>query len=109
MMTRPPPEKPRAAEAASSRDGAQGWGLLRGDYTADDCRHERHVLVRLDCRGGGVQFRRACLSCRRLGNALPHAVAHAEIARSGIEAPLADLDVVHAAQRAYWERSGLLI
>ena len=73
------------------------------------CAHERSALVKIECGAGGIQFRKFCTRCWcSLSSAIPHLAAHAEEARSGIEAPLADLETIHAAQSCYRrrERSG---
>lgn len=73
------------------------------DYSV--CGHERATLVKLECGAGGTQFRRFCLRCWvPIGSAIPHLVAHAEVARTGIEAPIADLEIIHAAQSCFARR-----
>lgn len=70
------------------------------------CQHLRRALVRIDCGGAGTQYREYCTTCwHSLGGAIPHIQARAEEARSGIEAPLADLDVIHAAQNCFERRA----
>lgn len=69
------------------------------------CGHEIATLVKLECGAGGIQFRKFCTTCwSPLGSAIPHIVAHAAELRSGIEAPLADLGIIHAAQECYERR-----
>ena len=82
-------------------------GLSADDTTG--CRHDQTALVKLDCKSGGLQFRRACLSCWRLTTAIPHAVARAEIERTGVDAPLAELAVLHAARDSFLSRQGRLL
>ena len=73
------------------------------DYSP--CAHDRATLVKLNCGGGGIQFRKFCLTCwAPIGTAIPHAIAHAEVARTGVEAPFAALEVIHAAQVCYARR-----
>lgn len=85
----------------------QDYGLSADDSTG--CEHAAIVLVRLDCGAGGTQFRCACLACWRLTTAIPHAIARAEIERTGIDAPLADLDILHAARDAYCRHTERLL
>jgi hypothetical protein len=89
-----------------TRQGLRDYGL-NAEYTA--CTHDATVMVRIDCGSGGMQYRRACLTCWHLSPAIPHAVARAEEERTGIAAPLADLHVLHAARDAYLSRTGTLI
>ena len=73
------------------------------DYSA--CAHERATLVRIECGAGGVQYRRFCLRCWvPIGSAIPHLAAHAEEARTGIDAPIADLQIIHATADCYARR-----
>ena len=70
------------------------------------CAHESAALVRIQCGAGGIQYRRFCTTCWcSLSSAIPHVAAHAEEARSGIEAPLADLETIHAAAVCYARRA----
>jgi hypothetical protein len=70
---------------------------------ADKCTHDRRVIVRIDCRAGGIQYRRYCLDCwRALEGAIAHAKARAELGDA--EAPLADLEQLHRARDCYWRR-----
>jgi hypothetical protein len=67
---------------------------------ADDCRHERRVIVRIDCRAGGVQYRRYCLNCwLMLEGAIAQAKARSELGDD--EAPLADLEQLRRARQCY--------
>ncbi len=90
--------------------GAYQITLWNFNYIA--CAHERVALVRIDCNSGGIQFRRFCLTCwAPIGSAIPHALAHAEEQRTGVQAAIADLDVIHAARDCYVrrERNGGLL
>ena len=77
--------------------------FTNSEYSA--CGHERATLVKLNC-GGGIQFRKFCLTCwAPIGTAIPHAIAHTEVARTGVEAPIAELAIIHAAQDCYFRRA----
>ena len=70
------------------------------------CPHPQVALVRLNCGAGGTQFRKFCLTCwSPIGTAIPHAAARDEQMRSGIQAPLADLGTIHAAQNCFERRA----
>ena len=92
------------------RGGAQpGSQNTFSSLNYSPCRHERATLVRIDCRAGGFQYRKFCATCWcSLGSAIPHLAAHAEEARTGIDAPIAGLQIIHAAADCYSrrERSG---
>ena len=83
-----------------ARGGAQpGFQTTFTNFNGSSCAHERVTLVRINCGAGGIQYRKFCTTCwAPVGTAIPHALAHADEVRSGIEAPLADLDIIHAAQ-----------
>lgn len=73
------------------------------DYSP--CGHERAALVRIDCRAGGIQYRKFCTKCWcAIGGAIPHVEARAEESHTGVQAPLADLEIIHAAQDCYFRR-----
>lgn len=67
---------------------------------SNDCPHFKTVLVQIDCGSGGIQFRKYCTACwRAVGGAIPHANVREIIAQTGIEPPLADLEIIHRAQK----------
>lgn len=93
-------------ERGGAQPGSQNT-FRNSEYTA--CTHPQAALVRLNCGAGGTQYRKFCLTCWcPLSGAIPHVSAHAEEARTGIQAPLATLELIHAAQDCYarLERSG---
>ena len=96
-----PNNNPAALVGAS---GANKTTLSFLDYNA--CGHGRVRLVKLECGAGGVQYRKYCMTCwGALGGAIAHSEAHAQEARSGIEAPLATLEIIHAARDCYARRA----
>ncbi len=77
---------------------------LHAQHTTE-CAHPSDVLVKLDCRAGGFQYRIYCADCwADLRGAIPHSEAQAEESRRGIVAPLAELEHLHAARDAYEKR-----
>lgn len=73
------------------------------DYSP--CGHDRATLVRIECGAGGIQFRKYCLTCwRPLSAAIPHVSARDEQRRCGVEAPIADLQIIHATADCYARR-----
>ena len=101
-LWKPPPE---IKKDPATLEGGPGFQKTFSSFNYSACAHENSALVKIDCRAGGTQYRRFCLRCwSPVGTAIPHALAHAEEARSGIEAPIADLEVIHAAQEFYRRR-----
>lgn len=77
----------------------QGFQTTFANLEYSACEHARDAMVRINCGAGGVQYRKFCTTCwAPVGTALPHALARAEEVRRGIQAPLADLAMIHRAQ-----------
>ena len=83
----------------------QGFQTTFANLEYSACEHARDAMVRINCGAGGVQYRKFCTTCwSPIGSAIAHALAHAEEARSGVEAPFATLEIIHAAQDCYARR-----
>ena len=95
-----PKKTPAALEGGS---GAYKTTLWNSEYSP--CAHDLVAMVRIDCRAGGIQYRKYCTACwRALTAAIPHAEARDEEQRTGIQAPVADLQIIYLAQDCYARR-----
>lgn len=63
------------------------------------CTHEREVLLRLNAGGGGIQFRRYCMTCWRSSPAIPHARI-----KDPDSVPQADQQLIEQARDAWWRQ-----
>ena len=94
---------PKKDPAALARERGFQTSFSSSEYSA--CEHARTAMVRINCGAGGVQFRKFCTTCWcAIGSAIPHVEARAEESHTGVQAPLADLENIHAAQDCYFRR-----